>query len=185
MYDNDQSDSDSMLHPALPVGHLCAGKAPQDGLQYLSIVHRQAREIPDVISVDRSKFAQPRNTSEPASTNSVSALNGLSDHFINKQLQNFSQTRQYCCRMQKIHSKRVSKDAKISKSKKLFDDAPSLSLILALAQTSVFNLLEYVEEVCLSPEEESRVPNSVTSWMFALLAVVDKPVPMDYMAILR
>ena len=185
MNDDANSESDSMLRHALPIGPvLSSNSTPQDGLEYLSQVHRQAKQIPDVMSVDRSKFTYTQPTPPPI-TNTRSFLNDISEQFINQQLKNFSQTRQYCCRMQKLYPNKVVHRARMEKCKKLFDEPPSLPIILALTQTFVFDLLEYVGDVCLSSEVESRVPGSVSSWVFALLAVVDKPVPMDYMSILR
>ena len=177
-------DSDEACYPqqALPIGQLSVGEKPQDGLQYLSLVHSEARVIPDVMAVDRSLF---ENGNEDLSQNSETQFK-LPVRVVKAQVHKFSQLRQYCCRMKKLHPSKLLGDAvEVAPSKKLFDEAPCLAVILSLSQVMIFELLEYVEEVCLSEDKASRLPRCISSWIFSLLAVVDKPVPMDYMAIIR
>ena len=179
------SDIDDDCYPpqALPIGTHTAGEKPQDGLQYLSLVHSEAAYIPDVMSVDRSMFNLPSDVTEPCDSNSKLRFPPA---LINKQVHRFSKLRQYCSRMQKLHpSKLQGEEVELTISKKTFDEQPCLSLVLSLSQVSVFELLDYVQEICLSSEEKSRIPRSVGSWVFSLLCVIDKPVPMDYMAIIR
>ena len=180
---SEDEDIDCYPPQALPIGTHTAGEKPQDGLQYLSIVHSEASHIPDVMSVDRSMFDLAPDVSTPR--NQSGKLNFPSG-LINKQVHKFSKLRQYCSRMQKLHPSKLQGDeVELSFSKKTFDKEPCLSLVLSLSQISLFEVLDYVQDVCLSAEEKSRVPTCVSSWVFSLLCVADKPVPMDYMAIIR
>lgn len=179
------SDIDDDCHPAqaLPIGTHTAGEKPQDGLQYLSLVHSEASYIPDVMAVDRSMFDLTSDVTEPRDQ---SDRLSFPPALINKQVHKFSKLRQYCSRMQKLHpSKLQGEELELTISKKTFDEQPCLSLVLSLSQVSVFELLDYIQEICLSSEEKSRIPTSVSSWIFSLMCVIDKPVPMDYMAIIR
>ena len=179
------SDIEEDCYPpqALPRGTHTPGEKPQDGLQYLSIVHSEASYIPDVMSVDRSMFNLMSD--EVAPRDQKTSLS-FPPALINKQVHKFSKLRQYCSRMQKIHPNKLQGDElELNISKKTFDEQASLSLVLSLSQVSVFELLDYVQDVCLSSEEKSRNPRAVGSWVFSLLCVIDKPVPMDYMSIIR
>ena len=60
---------------ALPIGMHTAGMEPQDGLQYLSLVHSEASTIPDVMAVDRTKLPCSQGvdttTSSPCDTAAI------------------------------------------------------------------------------------------------------------------
>ena len=178
IYSSDEENG-LLQQRSLPVGVLEAGATPQDGLQYLSFVQSESAGIPNVLTADRSLFPD-----SSVDTNEVSLMRlEIPRSLIDKQMRKFSEFRQYCSRMRQMYSYKISSppaDETIFTSF-LFATEPDLAFTLSLTQSNLFDIIVlFVEEIL------DKAPQRVhTTWLFSLFSIIEKPIPRDYMAILR
>ena len=127
-------ESEEFFAPqALPIGLHTVGIEPEDGLQYLSLVHSEASSIPDVMAADRSKFTAPLDLTSPSDVTTKPLQ--LPTELVNREMHKFSELRQYCRRMTELHpGKKQEEETELTPSKTMFDEEPSLSVVLGLSQ---------------------------------------------------
>jgi len=172
------SDTDQDLpNQVLPIGTLKEGAVPQDGMQYLSLVVSEATHLPDVVSVDRSIFTTNTESNDELKTKTSI----ISKSLIQSQVHKFSKLRQYCARMIALYPKNISNN-RLKCNADTISSAPQLKDMLGLPQSLLAEYLTFIHGRWSCGKTDLPL---AAKWVFSILCVVDKPVPRDYMSIIR